>query len=257
MRAGRRFKGGRATLLAFAAFLALVVTSPGVRAGGVPQAGVKFHSGPVGVTKADVVRVNVTNLNTTTQQAQISILDDKGAPKGKKALTVSAGQTSFFDITFANLVGRLVIRTMTQCQNNLFLVNTEIYDAVSLRTRLTIDSYRTTGPADANGVGQEVLFDATAIVKEQTARLSVANLDVATIEVTLTFLDDAGKVLQTSSVSVPPKQIGSFDYLGTEIVGRKILRGQITFGTTVLFLSSIEAFDTVTGRADLIYQEGD
>ena len=85
----------------------------------------------------------------------------------------------------------------------------------------------------------------------------MANLDVVTVEVTLTFLDDAGKVLQSSSVSVSPKQTGSFDYVGTGVVGRKILRGQITFGSTVLFLSSIEAFDTVTGRADLIYQEGD
>jgi hypothetical protein len=213
-----------------------------IRAGASPQASVTFYSGPVGVIKDDVLRVNVTNLNATTQQAQVLVVDEKGLTKGTTTLSLAAGQTGFFDVTFSEVVGRLMVRTQAKCSNNLFLVSTEIYDAATMRTDLTLSG---------NGlvINGQALFAAIGITDQETARLAVANLGATTAQVTLDFLEQDGKVIESATLNVAPKQTGFLDYDGNGVVGRKVLRATGGAGGGKL-LMSMEVFDTTTGRTN-------
>src|SRR5881409_3938932 len=141
MKARSVFCGKREAMVAVVVALAALATMPLIQAGAAPQASVTFYSGPIGITKDDVVRVNVTNLNSTTRQASVTVVDEKGTTKGKKMLTLAPGQTDFFDLTLNGLVGRLMVRTQAQCSSNLFLVSTEIYDAATQQTNATLAEY--------------------------------------------------------------------------------------------------------------------
>jgi hypothetical protein len=240
MRAGAASKARFATVIAAAALVLLAGSIPVIRAGAVPQAAVTVYSGPVGVTKDDVVRVNVTNLNTTTQQAQVSVLDEKGATLGRKTMTLVAGQTDFLDVTLSGIVGRVMARTRAQCANNLFLVSTEIYDAKTLRTTLTL------APSD---VETQDLTEAIGLVDGQTARLSVANVATTTQVVTLTFMDQEGTVIKTALLTAPPNQTVFLDYEGAGIIGKQILRATGGAGAGK-FVVTLEVFDTSTGRTE-------
>ena len=196
----------------------------------------------MGVIKDDVLRVNVTNLNATTQQAQVTVMDEKGLTKGKTTLTLDPGVTGFFDVTFSEIVGRLMVRTQAKCSNNLFQVSTEIYVGlgVVMQTSLTLSG----SSIVINGQG---LFPAIGIVDGETARVSVANLGTTTAEVTLDFIEQDGKVIKEAILSVAPKQTGFLDYDGDGILGKMILRatGGAGAGTCVM---SMEVFDTLSGR---------
>lgn len=245
MRGRSRLHGRRAMSVGLAAVLAVLAMVPVLNAGAAPEAPVTLLSGPVGVTKDDVLRVNVTNLNTTTQQVQVTVVDEKGMPKGKTSLTVNGnGATGFFDLTLNGLVGRLEVRTQAKCANNLVLVSTEVYDALSVQTRILIPPAGTTSAT-------MVEYGATAITKDQTGRLSVANLGSVTADVTMNFYDGDGIVLDTTKLSVLPRQTGFFDFADPEQDGRLVLRGQVVNASGASLLTSLEVFDTLTGRTQL------
>ncbi len=237
----------RLLLLACAGILGWIATAPAVGLGASPQAVVTFHSGPVGVIKDDVLRVNVTNLNATTQQAQIQVVDEKGSTHGITNFTLPAGQTGFFDVPFSGIVGRLMVRARTQCTNNLFLVSTEIYDANTLQTNLTLSR---------NDIifGDVAQFAAVGITETETARLAVANLGATTAQFTLEFMEKDGTVIESAILSVPPKQIGFLDHDGNGVLGRKVLRATGGAGAGKAEMS-VEVFDTLTGRTRYIEQD--
>jgi hypothetical protein len=240
MSVGLRPRGRLAAVVAGAAVVAVVGSVPVIRAGAAPQAGVTAYSGPVGVTKDDVIRVNVTNLNTTTQQAQVSVLDETGATLGRKTMSLLGGQTDFMDVSLSGIVGRVMARSRTQCANNLFLVSTEIYDAKTLRTNLTL------APSD---VATQDLTEAIGLVDGQTARLSVANVGTTTQVVTLGFMDQQGTIIKTALLTALPNQTVFLDYDGAGIVGRQLLRASGGAGTGK-FVVTLEVFDTSTGRTE-------
>jgi hypothetical protein len=235
--------------VAILAILASVASVPMVQAVGAPQANVTFYSGPVGVIKDDVLRVNVTNLNATTQQAQVSVIDEKGLTKGKTTLTLAPAQTGFFDLTLSGLVGRLMVRTQAKCANNLFLVSTEIYDASTQQTNVTLSE----GGLIVGSL--TAMSPAIGITDQETARLAVANLGATTAQITLDFLEQDGKVIQSATLSIAPKQIGFFDYDGIGLVGRRVVRGATSGAGAGKLRMTLEVFNTLTSRTGFLEQD--
>jgi hypothetical protein len=142
-----------------------------------------------------------------------------------------------------------MVRSYVNCPNNLFLVSAELYDTSTEQTTVTLSDN------DLVTDGQGGHFAAMGITDRETARISVANLGTATSLLTINFLDTEGDVIAGTSRAVGPGQTRYYDYNGTGVVGRKVLRGEVIGGEGTSLLMTMEVFNTSTERTKTLEQQ--
>ena len=109
--------------------------------------------------------------------------------------------------------------------------------------------------------GEEFIFGSVGLTATQTARLNVVNTaDGVSITRVLKFLDAAGNIIVTKTVTLAPGEAGFLDLNGASLgAGRVQIRavdptcpgcnGQPVFAT----LQTLEFIDNITGRTDVFY----
>jgi hypothetical protein len=117
------------------------------------------------------------------------------------------------------------------------------------------------GGGSAND-GEEFIFGTVGITASQTARLNVVNTatDGPAQTRALKFLDSSGNVIVTKTVTLAPSESAYLDINGAAIAGSgrvqiraldptcPTCRPNPTFG----IIQTLELFDTVTGRTDIL-----
>jgi hypothetical protein len=234
-----------ATILVMGTVGGSLGTALAARTGG--RAPITLYTGPAGANTdaGDVARANVTNLNATTQKAQLSLMQEDGIVLLHQTFTLAPGASGFFDV-FSVGTGRHEVRGAALVGNRNFRLSLEVFDGTTRETSFHC--------IPSVGKGTVRSSPIVGLTGAQTARIAVANVGTATETGTVTFLDMAGLTLAKADVTDDIGDIVYFDYTDVTIKDRLPIRAVVSL-SDANFTASFELFDTKTGRTDVYVEE--